>query len=192
MPAKKDTSRNWRASYEHWLLLQYSVVHRVASYFDDVGELIGAGSTQPREWLEDYAKLWSGVIDDVGDWMQRESGNPPRPSTAWVHRTRIELQQRLRKASIPFEVPLEAFPDQDNPKRQLTLRTGGLVRAGKGALLAMGEHVRLNDDKVSIDDRHRRLQLFDLPPLRVGDVYTGVILAVETRSPVVTVEVAIV
>jgi len=212
MPRGKRAAPPRRKSYDDWLLLQTSAVRRVANYIDDVGELIGAGSTQPREWLERYSLLWNGLLDDVGDWLQRESGNPVRPSTDWLRRKRIELQQRLRTASIPFDVPLEAFPEQRDSRKPITLKIGGLVRDGKGELLDAKQHLRFggrvrggkdqsliaaqnlkfDDSRVWIDDRRRRLKVCDLPPLRVGDVYSGIVWAEETKCPVVAIEVAIV
>jgi len=192
MPRHKPETHERRERYANWLLLQQSFVRRSATYIEEISGLIGAGSTQPREWLERYGNFWSGVIDDVGDWLQHLAGNPLRPSTEWIQRVHIKLQQRVRCTSIPIDVPLEAFRGQQSIDKPLTLKVGGLLRAGKGEPLVVKHNLRFSNDRVWVGDRRRSLKVFDLPPLRVGDIYSGIVWAQETKKAVVAIELTIV
>lgn len=183
--------------YLNWLALQRSFLARIAGYYREVGELVGKGSMEPREWIEGGANFWGDVIADMGDWLRRESGEQLRPTTEWLPRLRKEIKPGRPTSFVGIEVPTECFPDQDGADPEITLLIDGLSRVGGGAALEPVQNLKFAPATVKRSSPHSELRLFDLPAsLRPGDVYATLVWAKwadgTTKGPIAAIEIAIV
>jgi hypothetical protein len=178
--------------YRSWLTLQQSFVSRLANYYRGVGQLVAAGSMEPREWIEGGANFWSDVLADMGDWAHRESGGQLRPTTEWMPRLREQVRAGKLTAKVPINVPIEAFPDDKKADTKITLVTDGLGRVGGGVKLSYKKNVELVPETVDRSQPYSELKLFDLPQLVPGSVYAGLVWAKETQLPVAAVELEVV
>lgn len=178
--------------YRSWLTLQQSFLSRLANYYRGVGQLVAAGSMEPREWIEGGASFWSDVLADMGDWTRRESGGQLRPTTEWMPRLREQIRAGKLTAKVPINVPIEAFPDDKKADAKITLVTDGLGRVGGGVKLSYKKNVELVPETVDRSQPYSELKLFDLPQLAPGSVYAGLVWAKETQLPVATIEIEVV
>ncbi len=182
--------------YRSWLTLQQSFLGRVANYYGGVGNLIAAGSMEPREWIEEGANLWRDVLADMADWTRRESGSPLRPTFEWMPRVRQEVKEGRLTAKAPITVPIEAFaeafPGDPAADPKITLVTDGLSPVAGGAKLKVKENLEFFPPEVQRSKPYSELRLFDLPRLVTGSVYAGIVWAKETHCPVAAVEIHIV
>jgi len=195
MRATKSSDRRFKAAYRDWLALQGDLVGRVSSNLVDIADLVGAGSTEPRRWIEASTKLWSGMIGDFGDWIKQESGRALRPAQEWISRCRLEIPQGQKTVTLTIAVPLEAFQDKRGKKLPaIHLEILGVGRVGRrpGASLEPGKHLSFKDPCVKKADRETELTLYDLPPRFLGEVYGGLVWAIETKYPVAALEIEIV
>jgi len=178
-------------AYRNWLALQHSWLSRAADCYRDVGQLVASGSTEPREWLDRYASFWSGVVSDAGDWARRESGEGLRPTLDWMPRYRREVKPGRPTAAMKIDVPLEAFPEDDSVDATVTLVTAGFTRVSgvdSSVTLDAQKYMKLVPSKVGPSQRSCELKLFNLPAgLRAGDVYAGVVWAVQADNTKVAI-----
>ena len=189
MKGRDDPS--FSRSFRHWLALQESVLNRVADYFENVGELTAENSLEPKRWVDGYAQLWSGLIGDVGDWLEREADTSLRPTAEWIARARASISRGQRTASVGFEVPLEAFGQDDNGVKEITLVSDGFSRGGDQVAIALNDRFRFVPEQVTRDQRWSELKFFNLPSLQKG-IYSGMVCAEETDLPVALVELQVV
>jgi hypothetical protein len=202
---KGDTRKHPSSNpYGNWLALQESLLGRVATYFDDIGQLVVSGSAEPRKWIDSGTTFWRRVLTDTGDWVHRESGDSLRPTGEWLPLVRGQLKHgREEVASLEIHVSIDALPDPDQPGAELTIealhiekRPKGLARLGGGILLELGKNVKFVGPTVSQSEPSSQLKLYNLPLLRKGDVYVGLVSVVwadgRTRYPAAMVEVEIV
>ena len=192
------TSLEW----ERWLRLQQRLVRRTSAYMQNLAEMIGQGSLEPREYIEQSAKAWAAVVGDVGDWLKPTSDLKFDSSEALVSYVTAQVSRGGSRA-VAFEVPLHLFNPQDQDV-VVRLRVGTLTRRvdpkslGRPTLALEPErHLRLTlstralrsrqDDgsragerdglDVTRDQRTSvELKVYDLPDtINANEVYEGII-----------------
>jgi hypothetical protein len=57
-------------SVERIVKLQQRAIDRWSRYTINAAKLTTQGSISPKEWMEQYARLTRGVIEDVGDFVK--------------------------------------------------------------------------------------------------------------------------
>jgi len=194
----------WNADFRDWIRLQRGLAQRLSGYLASVGELAASGSIEPRGWIKTYATLWSGVIGEVGDWMQRGAEGGLRPTEEWLSRARGELPPNQQSLAIEFEVPLDAFGEED----EITLRTDGFRRPGGELVLRPGQHgtgnVEIVPPVAKVGDRRSEIKLFGLRAQAAHPLPRGLYLALvwaerpgktgavqESRRPVALIELEV-
>lgn len=184
-----------------WLRLQRSLVRRSAEYVQTLGELIGQGSFEPGEYIEQTARTWAGVARDFGEWLAPGSQLRPEERQALICLCAGQADRHGGAQSIPIRIPVELFGDGDDPEAVVGLAAGSLVRfdpeaSGRPPLvLEPGKHVVVEPNPVtrtSLDEL--KLRVYDLSGIGDGGTYEGLVwatqlpgLAVETRLPVAVV-----
>lgn len=194
----------WNADFRDWVRLQRGLVQRLSTYLANVSELAASGSIEPRGWVKSYARLWSGMIGEFGDWMQRGAEGGLRPTEEWLSRARGELPPDQQSLAIEFEVPLDAFGDEE----EVELRTDGFRRPGGELVLRPGRlgtgNVAIAPPVVTIGDRRSEIKLFGLRAEPAHPLPRGLYLALvwaertatrrgmqEPRRPVALIELEV-
>lgn len=188
--------------WEEWLRLQQRLVRRTSEYLQGLGELVGQGSLEPREYIEQSAKAWAAVVGDVGDWIKPGSDVPLDNSQALVSYVTAGLSRGGSRA-IKIEVPAHLFHPRDQDV-VVRLTTDGLIRrfdprslarpalvleperhlrlaltseasgptAGAGGILQEREGLDVSRDQRSFVE----LKVYDLPDtINANEVYEGVV-----------------
>lgn len=52
---------------DRWVELQQQAAKRWGDYAVTVAKLWSSGNLKPGEWSKEFAQLWSGLADDMGD-----------------------------------------------------------------------------------------------------------------------------
>lgn len=195
--------------WEEWLQLQQRLARRTSTYLQGLGELVGQGSLEPREYIERSAKMWAAVVGDVGDWLKPSSGERLDNEEALVSYVMGGIPRGGSRA-IKVDVPLHLFHPQDQ-EVVVRLTTNGLFRRfdpnslGRPALaLEWERHLRFDfsgnesgsntagkrsaQGREGLDVRLERrtdveLKIYDLPDtINANEVYEGVVWGDVTNS----------
>jgi hypothetical protein len=164
--------------------LQRTLVARFAEYVDGFGQLAATGIMEPGEWVRDYAKLWSGVIGDVGEFLLGAT-----PATDGIPTYSVEVAPG-EAGTVRFVVPQAAFPAG---AETVALSIDGLVKRGGARVLTAPRHMRLEPAVVSRLDRHSELKIFGLRDVVAqGEHYRGIVSTEPAGVPIAVLDVVIV
>lgn len=105
--------------------LQQRLVVRTSNYLRRLGGLAAQGSVEPREYIEEAFDLWSGMLEEVGDWLKpRPQRNPDQ---AHCPLTVGRIRARAERVDCAFTVPDELFEGYGDDA-VLRLWSDGLIR----------------------------------------------------------------
>lgn len=174
--------------------LQRSALGRLSEYVRAVGERASSGSIEPRLWMEDYAKLWSGIYADLSALVEdEERGGEIRAPEDWVRRVRGVIVQHTRAA---MAIPIHIHPAAFDGARRITLAAGAFQHHRGEETLVFGEDVNFFPSVVTREDPYTELKLGERArdarhPLPAG-LYTGAVWAEKSRTVVAVVEIRVV
>jgi hypothetical protein len=192
MPSKK-TAPTKRDRLGNLLRLQHHMVERTSNYFVQLGNLAAQGSIEPREYIQEFFGLWSGILEEFGDWLKPRSELEPRRHVLPVAQikyypekhpvSRVNHKMRSERGDFRFRVPVEVF-DTYGETAEIELSTDGLVRTfdpkkplRPALTLAPEQNVRIQPAKVRRDMRY-------LPEYKVFGV-SSIVAPQETYEGVV-------
>ena len=185
-----------RAPADAWLLLQYRLFHRTAEYLQDFTYLVGQGSLEVRDYIDNYTSLLSDAVGEVGDWLKPES--PPfAEREGLVSRNEGKLSIG-GTTSVEIEIPVECFGRYEENK-EMYLSTAGLVRnpaypIEAPTILLPGQHLSFVPNPVKRQERTAaRVNLYSLPAMSGPVTYEGLVWGSfqkngGTRFPVAAIE----
>jgi hypothetical protein len=107
---------------------------------------------EPGGWMRDYAKLRSGVVGDVGEFVL---GATPAAAHGPVPTYAVQVSAGEERP-VRFSVPRAAFPGD---AETVEITTAGLVKRGGAKVLSPPRHMRL----VPRLDGHAELNIFRRP-----------------------------
>lgn len=172
-----------------WIRLQQRLADRTSQYLESIGQLVGEGSLEAREYVERSTKFWGDLVGELGDWLRdADSGvrkpkpggtqkGPPGPAPEPIP---LKVSKRVDSRPAIVEVPVELFEKPDDLFR---LSIDGFTRRAKKneprRPIQSETHFRLEPDEVTISQRGKvELKTYDLPDNLVsGDVYDGTLWA---------------
>ena len=168
------------------LQLQRTLFARVAEYVDGVGQLAASGIMEPGEWMRDYAKLWSGVVGDVGEFVL---GATPAAAHGPVPSYSVQVPADEERP-VRFSVPRAAFPGD---AQTVEITTAGLVKRGGAKVLTPPRHMRLVPRIVPRLDGHAELKIFPLRDVvERGERYRGFIWTEPAGLPIAAIELEVI
>lgn len=200
MPRRKAAA-NRRDRLGDLLQLQHHLIAHTSYYVQRLSDLAGQGAIEPREYIEEYFKLWSNCLDEIGDWWKPKREIEPREGLYPV--SRIRYRMRAEKGDFRFEVPLEVF-DRHREARYIHLSTDGLVRTfdpGKPlrqpVTLAPEQNVRVQPAKVTRTQRRPEYKIFGVSSIvSQAETYEGIVWGAtgprEPRFPVSMIQLEVV
>jgi hypothetical protein len=148
----------------------------------------------PRLWMEDYAKLWSGIYADLSALVDDQEGDGEiRAAEDWVPRVRGVVVQHTRDA---MAIRIHIHPAAFGGAKKITLAAREFQHHNGDETLFFGEDVNFFPPEVKPEDPYTDLKLGERArdahhPLPAG-LYTGAIWAEETRTVVALVEIRVV
>jgi hypothetical protein len=192
------------ASLDDWLRLQQRLVVRTSKYLQSLGDLVGQGSFEPREYIEQSANVWAGVVGDFGDWLKPASERKLSPEQALVCVCKVDVDRGRGSQEKPIAIPIELFGQQESEDTKIPLILSGLVRRMEKlgrppAVLEPGKHLGIEPNPVTRNDlTDLKLKVFDLSAIGEGGHFEGLLWAVlpgqpaETKVPAAVIELTLV
>ena len=150
-------------------------IRRTTDYLRDVGDLVRAGSIEPRLWIGSIESFWSGLAEDFGDSLRISHGSSEADRGAARAKDVPVLVVRVNlglACDVGVDVPESAFPPGVT---EVDLELQGFWR-GQNLVLRPGVHFTPGA-KARRDDRHVPIRFFDLPKLSLGVPFVGTLLA---------------
>jgi hypothetical protein len=170
------------------LRLQQRLVARTANYLNDLGDLVAQGSVEPRAYIDEYFRWWSGGLEEVGDWLRPRDTSTPRDCSMV---TTLQLEMRPERGDVGFKVPVEVF-DRLGDETTIVLSTNGLLQRFDPAeplrpviTLAPEQNVRIWPNEVTCATRDApELKIYGVSSLiRSGQRFEGLVWGAPKTTP---------
>lgn len=177
------------ANLKDWLRLQQLLVVRTSKYFQSLGDMVGQGSFEPREYIKESANAWAGVVGDLGTWLKPESklGLPPEQVPVCVCEGHVDRSQGSQE--IEIAIPIQLFGTDMSQQTKVELVLGGLVRRLESpgrppAVLEPDKHFRIAPNPVTMDGLSElKLRFFDLSGIGESGEFEGLVWAILPGQP---------
>jgi len=201
MPTRK-AARIRQEKRAELLRLPQRLVVRTSDYLQQLADLAGQGSVEPRDYIESTFGLWSGVLAEIGDSLNPE---PQRDFGELSPVPVVSYKLRRERGDITLDVPIEVF-QRCGEDAVLQLSTDGLIRTydprhplRPALALARDQNVRVLPDRIRLAQRNQvTLKVFGLPATTAAnDTFQGVVWGAtqskpNDRFPVIVVVVTVV
>jgi len=176
-----------------WFLLQRRMISRSTQFFERLSDLASQGAIEPREYIEESFNLWSGALEELGEWL-----NPEAPITVPPHPiARVDYPMRSERGDIRFTVPSALF-EICGEDATITLFTDGLISVVNPennlrptATFAPDQNLRLDPVTVTRTKNKSSLKVYGVASgVTLGDRYRGVVWGESDTMPGKTFPVA--